>query len=60
MSSFKAYRIHNEDGEIQAKFEQISLDDIAEGDVVIVDDCFAVRIKTIVGLEESSEETTQD
>jgi len=35
MSSFKAYRIHNEDGEIQAKFEQITLDDVTEGDVVI-------------------------
>jgi NADPH2:quinone reductase len=35
MSSFKAYRIHNEDGGIQAKFEQITLDDVTEGDVVI-------------------------
>lgn len=35
MSSFKAYRIHNEDGEIQARFEQITLDDVADGDVVI-------------------------
>lgn len=35
MSAFKAYRIHNEDGEIQAKFEQITLDDVSDGDVVI-------------------------
>lgn len=35
MSSFKAYRIHNEDGEIRAGFEQITLDDVTEGDVVI-------------------------
>lgn len=35
MSSFKAYRIHNEDGEIQARFEQITLDDVTEGEVVI-------------------------
>jgi len=35
MSSFKAYRIHNEDGSIQARFEQITLDDVTEGDVVI-------------------------
>jgi NADPH2:quinone reductase len=35
MSSFKAYRIHNEDGEIEARFEQIGLDDLTEGDVVI-------------------------
>ncbi len=35
MSSFKAYRIHNEDGEIKAGFEQITLDDVTEGDVVI-------------------------
>lgn len=35
MSTFKAYRIHNEDGEIKAEFDQISLDDVTEGDVVI-------------------------
>ena len=35
MSSFKAYRIHNDDGEIKAGFEQVSLDDLTEGDVVI-------------------------
>jgi len=35
MSAFKAYRIHNEDGEIRAGFEQITLDDVTEGEVVI-------------------------
>ncbi|MBS1269754.1 MAG: putative quinone oxidoreductase YhfP [Gammaproteobacteria bacterium] len=35
MSSFKAYRIHNEDGEIRAKFERITLDEVSDGDVVI-------------------------
>ncbi|MGA8259435.1 MAG: oxidoreductase [Arenicellales bacterium] len=35
MSSFKAFRIHNDDGGIQAKFESITLDDLSEGDVVI-------------------------
>ncbi|HSH42060.1 MAG TPA: oxidoreductase [Arenicellales bacterium] len=35
MSSFKAYRIHNEDGTIEARFEQITLDDLTDGDVVI-------------------------
>ena len=32
---FKAYRIHQEDGRIQARFEQLTLDDLAEGNVVI-------------------------
>jgi len=27
----------------------------AEGDVVVVDDCFAIRIKQIMGLENASE-----
>lgn len=35
MTAFKAYRIHNEDGNIHARFEQITLDDVTEGDVVI-------------------------
>ena len=35
MNSFKAYRIHSEDGNIRAGFENISLDDLTEGDVVI-------------------------
>lgn len=32
---FTAYRIHNEDGRIQARFEQITLDQLSAGDVVI-------------------------
>lgn len=35
MNSFKAYRIHSDDGNIRAGFESISLDDLSEGDVVI-------------------------
>lgn len=32
---FTAYRIHNDDGRIQARFEQLTLDDLSEGNVVI-------------------------
>ncbi|MBW3567964.1 MAG: oxidoreductase [Proteobacteria bacterium] len=32
---FTAYRIHQEDGRIQARFEQLTLDDLSEGNVVI-------------------------
>lgn len=32
---FTAYRICNEDGRIQARFEQLTLDDLSEGNVVI-------------------------
>ena len=35
MNSFKAYRIHDNDGKIRADFEQITLDDVTEGEVVI-------------------------
>jgi acrylyl-CoA reductase (NADPH) len=35
MNSFKAYRIHNDDGNIRAGFENINLEDLTEGDVVI-------------------------
>ncbi len=35
MQSFKAYRIHNDDGSIRAQFETIGIDDLTEGDVVI-------------------------
>lgn len=35
MSSFKAYRIHQENRQIVARFEQLTLDDLAAGDVVI-------------------------
>jgi len=32
----------------------------AEGDVVIVDDCFAVKIRTIIGLQENAEGDSQE
>src|SRR5690606_13490014 len=32
---FTAYRIHQEDGQVQARFEQLTLDDLSEGNVVI-------------------------
>ncbi len=35
MSTFKAYRIHNEDGAIVARYENLTLDDLSEGNVVI-------------------------
>ena len=35
MNSFKAYRIHSDEGNIRAGFENISLDDLTEGEVVI-------------------------
>lgn len=35
MNSFKAYRIHSDDGNIRAGFEKLSLDDLSDGDVVI-------------------------
>jgi NADPH2:quinone reductase len=35
MQSFKAYRIHNDDGSIRAQFETIGIDDLTEGEVII-------------------------
>ena len=35
MNSFKAYRIHQVDGAIAARFEQITVDDLTPGEVVI-------------------------
>jgi len=35
MTSFKAFRIHSENGKIAARFEQLHLEDLAPGDVVI-------------------------
>ncbi len=35
MQPFKAYRIHDDNGNIRAGFETIGLDDLTEGDVVI-------------------------
>lgn len=35
MDSFRAFRIHENDGAIDARLEQITLDDLADGEVVI-------------------------
>jgi acrylyl-CoA reductase (NADPH) len=35
MSSFKAFRIHSEAGKVTARFESLTLNDLAPGDVVI-------------------------
>jgi len=35
MTSFKAFRIHEEDKKIVARFERLTLDDLAAGDVVV-------------------------
>jgi len=35
MSTFKAYRIHEEDGRIVARFEQMTVDELTAGEVVI-------------------------
>jgi acrylyl-CoA reductase (NADPH) len=35
MSRFKAFRIHSEGGRIAARYEDVTLDDLSEGDVVI-------------------------
>jgi NADPH2:quinone reductase len=35
MSPFRAYRIHRNDGKIAARFDQVTLDDLTPGDVVV-------------------------
>jgi NADPH2:quinone reductase len=35
MQTFKAFRIHQDEGRIAARFDTIGLDDLAAGDVVI-------------------------
>lgn len=35
MSTFKAFRVHNENGVINARFDQVNLDEIGTGNVVI-------------------------
>ena len=35
MSTFKAFRVHNENGVINARFDQVKLDEIGSGNVVI-------------------------
>jgi NADPH2:quinone reductase len=35
MNTFKALRIHREDGRIQARFDEIGLDDLSPGEIVV-------------------------
>jgi len=35
MTSFRAFRIHEENSKVVARFEQLTLDDLADGDVVV-------------------------
>jgi len=35
MKNFRAYRIHQQDGRMVARFDTITLDDLAAGDVVV-------------------------
>src|SRR5262245_16856178 len=42
MPPFRAYRIHRNDGRIEARFDQVTLDDLTPGDVVV-----KVRYSTI-------------
>ena len=35
METFKAFRIHDDDGKISARFETLTLDDLSAGEVVI-------------------------
>src|SRR6187431_1142796 len=35
MSTFKAFRIHETDGKVAGRFEEITLDDLSPGEVVI-------------------------
>ena len=36
MNTFKAFRVHNEKGVISARFDQVNLDEIGSGNVVIL------------------------
>lgn len=42
---FKAYRIHNEDGKIVPRYEELGLDDLAEGEVVIRNEFSSINYK---------------
>jgi len=35
MAKFRAYRIHRADGKISGRFEELTLDDLTPGDVVV-------------------------
>lgn len=43
--TFRAYRIHDEDGDIRAGFEDLSLDDLRQGEVVIRAEYSSVNFK---------------
>jgi len=45
MKPFKAFRIHSEGGRIVARFEELSLDDLAAGEVVIRVACSDINYK---------------
>ena len=45
MRPFKAFRIHSEGGKIAARFEQLTLDDLAAGEVVIRVACSDINYK---------------
>jgi acrylyl-CoA reductase (NADPH) len=45
MKPFKAFRIHSEDGKIAARFEALTLDDLAPGEVVIRVACSDINYK---------------
>ena len=45
MKPFKAFRIHSEGGKIVARFEELSLDDLAAGEVVIRVVCSDINYK---------------
>lgn len=44
-SRFKAFRIHEEDGRVVARFENLSLADLADGDVVVKVRCSSINYK---------------
>src|SRR6201997_1584980 len=45
MKPFKAFRIHSEGGKIAARFEELTLDDLAAGEVVIRVACSDINYK---------------
>src|SRR5580693_6014781 len=45
MKPFKAFRIHSEGGKIAARFEDLTLDDLAPGEVVIRVACSDINYK---------------
>ena len=45
MAKFKAYRIFNEDGKVQARLVDLTLDELDPGEVVIKTACSSVNFK---------------